>query len=65
MKKCKRYVGVSCVNGSCPMALREEYEERCMDVINSCEDCPYYKGCEDCGLSGTPDCIKEDKADGK
>ena len=42
-----------------PIALREEYEEYSMDVIKSCEDCPYYKGCEDCGLSGTGECDKE------
>lgn len=65
MKRCKRYVGVTCVNGSCPIALREEYEERCMDVIKGCEDCSYYRGCEDCAWDGTPDCVKEDKADGK
>ena len=59
MSRCKNYVGLTCVNGNCPIALREEYEEYGMDVIKSCEDCPYYKGCEDCGLSGTGECDKE------
>ena len=59
MKWCSRYVGVTCTNGSCPIALREEYEERGMDVVNSCKECPYYKGCEDCAWAGTLDCIKE------
>lgn len=53
MKRCRDYVGVACVDGSCPKANAEEYEEGCMDVISRCEDCFYYKGCEDCALSGT------------
>lgn len=59
MKRCKAYVGITCVNGNCPIALREEYEEREMDVVKSCKECPYYKGCEDCAWEGTLDCIKE------
>ncbi len=58
MKICKDYVGVSCVDGTCPMAKAEEYEERCMDVVKKCSDCHYYKGCEDCALSGTEYCDK-------
>lgn len=65
MKVCKRYVGVHCVDGSCPIALSEEYEERCMDVVKSCKGCHYYKGCEDCAFDDTPDCKKEDKVNGK
>lgn len=53
---CKSYVGVSCVDGSCPIALREEYEEACMPVLYKCEDCWMYKGCEDCALEGTKYC---------
>ena len=33
MGRCKDYVGVACVDGSCPKANAEEYAERCMDVI--------------------------------
>lgn len=58
--RCKNYVGVVCVDGTCPMANREEYEECCMSLINNCEDCFYYKGCEDCALSGTEYCVKLD-----
>ena len=58
MEQCKQYVGVACVDGSCPMALSEEYEERGMDVPKSCKDCWRYKGCEDCALSGTEYCGK-------
>ena len=59
MKKCKNYCGVNCVNGNCPVALREEYEERCMDVIKDCSECPYYRGCEDCAFQGEEQCPKK------
>jgi len=55
-KRCKEYVGVACVDGSCPKANAEEYAERCMDVISDCDDCFYYKGCEDCALRDTEYC---------
>lgn len=58
--RCKAYVGVSCVDGSCPIANMEEYEERCVPLVKRCEDCFYYKGCEDCGLCDTEYCIKQD-----
>lgn len=58
-KRCRAYVGVACVDGTCPQAQREEYEERSMFVPESCEDCWMYKGCDDCALSGTEHCIKE------
>ena len=57
---CPDYVGVACVDGTCPIANREEYAERCMPVISCCRDCFYYKGCEDCAISD--DCDRmEDK----
>lgn len=55
-KRCPNYVGVTCVNGNCPVALAEEYAECCMDVISKCEDCFYYEGCKDCMLDGTEYC---------
>lgn len=61
MKICDQYTGVNCVNGSCPMANAEEYAERCMDVIRNCEECFFYKGCEDCAFSGTEYCDKDNK----
>lgn len=62
-KRCKGYCGVSCVDGSCPMANREEYAERGYDLIDSCEECHYYKGCEDCCFDGDERCCV--KFDGK
>lgn len=59
---CPDYVGVACVDGTCPVANYEEYTERCMPVISCCRDCFYYKGCEDCAISD--DCDRmEDKHD--
>jgi len=58
-KTCKGYSGISCVNGSCPIALSEEYEERGMDVVHTCSDCHYYRGCEDCAFYGTKVCVEE------
>ena len=56
MKRCREYVGVACVDGTCPMANREEYAERCIDVVDNCRECWMYKGCEDCALKGTEYC---------
>lgn len=55
-KRCRDYVGVACVDGTCPAALREEYEERCIPTVKNCRDCFYYKGCEDCALKDTEYC---------
>lgn len=60
MKRCDDYVGVACVDGTCPKANADEYAERCMDVIANCKDCFYYKGCEDCALYGTEYCPNKD-----
>lgn len=34
-------IPVQCVDGSCPMALSDEYEECGMDVVHSCDECQY------------------------
>lgn len=65
MEHCKSYVGVSCVDGTCPIANMEEYEERCMDVLKKCKDCWLYKGCEDCALYGTEHCEKVGEQNGR
>lgn len=59
MKRCRGYVGVACVDGTCPRANADEYGERCMDAVSNCDDCFYYKGCEDCALSNTGYCPKK------
>ena len=51
-KRCKDYCGLACVDGTCPMANREEYAERGYDVVHNCNECHYYKGCEDCCFEG-------------
>lgn len=59
MKICMDYVGLACVDGSCPKANAEEYAERCMEVVKNCKECFMYKGCEDCALCGTEYCQKD------
>lgn len=58
IKRCGNYVGLACVDGSCPIANADAYASRCMDMIIRCEECFYYKGCEDCALDGTAYCDK-------
>lgn len=48
MEYCKSYTGVTCINGNCPIANRDKYAERGYDIIDDCDECPYYEGCEDC-----------------
>ena len=48
--RCKGYVGIACVDGSCPIANRDEYIEYGIPAVWSCEDCHMYKGCEYCGF---------------
>lgn len=43
---CKNYVGISCIDGSCP----------CIDTVLHCENCYCNKGCVDCGLRDTEYC---------
>lgn len=52
--RCSNYVGMTCVDGSCPIALCND-EQLFLPFLN-CDDCPYYKGCEDCIFSS--DCGK-------
>lgn len=56
--RCKSYVGVACIDGSCPVANRDEYEERCIPTVKSCDECHRYEGCKDCALEGTDHCLK-------
>lgn len=59
MKYCKGYVGSACVDGSCPTALREEYEMYSLPKNFKCSECWLYKGCEDCVFAGTEHCERE------
>lgn len=47
--KCPDYVGVTCIDGSCPKALYEAHLEY-YDLMPTCENCGFYKGCSDCAL---------------
>ncbi len=55
---CVNYVGVTCVNGNCPNALADEVPD-CGYQHLSCDECGYYKGCNDCALYGTDACTYE------
>lgn len=56
MKNCNQYCGVACVDGTCPLANAEEYEERGIPTPKKCRDCFYNNGCEDCAFRGTEYC---------
>lgn len=60
---CKNYCGISCVDGTCPKANREDYEKLGMDVIKKCDDCHYYRGCDDCAFWETDICPDHEKSD--
>lgn len=59
MKYCRSYCGVACVDGTCPAANREEYEEPYVTARLNCRECFMYKGCEDCCFAGTEYCTEE------
>lgn len=47
-KFCPAYCGIACIDDICPIAY-----------VKKCENCLFYKGCEDCRFDGTEYCIKE------
>ena len=61
---CKDYVGVACINGTCPKTIKEEYEEQSRSIIH-CGQCFLNMGCEDCALAGTEYCKTEDKEESR
>lgn len=61
MTVCSGYCGVVCVDGGCPKAYQDEYSERGYYVIRKCEDCNFYKGCEDCCFKNTDMCVKNQR----
>ena len=60
-ERCKGYCGLTCVDGTCPMANRDEYAERGYYLIQDCDECFYYEGCKDCYFEGTEHCVKNTK----
>lgn len=62
MKRCENYCGVTCVNGNCPKALHNYSMENDVswdyDLPKnfSCNNCGYYKGCDDCCFYNTDLC---------
>ena len=52
---CIGYCGVACVDGSCPHA--NDYPD-----APPCDECWWYKGCEDCCFDGTEQCERRGKA---
>lgn len=54
MKWCEGYVGISCIDGSCPMTGVEEWD---IDVVRSCRECFRYRGCSDCYFQNREECI--------
>lgn len=58
--RCCNYVGVTCVDGYCPMALFYDYPD-CFDSKPDCKTCGFYKGCSDCIFSSADNscCIDE------
>lgn len=64
MDRCKDYVGVACVDGTCPVGNYHVFMAKGMPEIakafkdaGNCNDCSLYKGCEDCFLNEIPDSI--------
>lgn len=58
---CSQFCTVNCVDGSCPIALIDEYAERGMDVIYSCNECIYHTSCDDCDWQNTEMCSENRK----
>lgn len=50
---------MSCIDGSCPKANQEEYEEYGIPVVRTCFECSYYRGCEDCAGYGCDEALKQ------
>lgn len=46
-ERCINYVGVTCVDGNCPVALCADFPEY-FDSAPNCKECAFYKGCTDC-----------------
>lgn len=47
-KTCKEYTCITCINGTCPVAVAEEHEYYDVPTIKNCDECFFNNGCEDC-----------------
>lgn len=65
MEFCTSYVGVSCIDGSCPMAQSDRNGFSVKESMHICLECWHYKGCEDCALNKTNMCTRKDAKRGK
>lgn len=61
--KCREYVGAACVDGRCPIANLEEYEEIGVPVASVCQNCIFSQSCLDCVLYKTRWCSHPDKVE--
>lgn len=59
-KTCKGYIGVTCVNGNCPVAVAEEQGYY---LKMDCANCFYNMGCEDCAAPFYGLCERGNKND--
>lgn len=53
---CDSFCTVCCIDGTCPIALYEQFGGDFIDPIKSCRECPYFTSCEDCDLLNTDYC---------
>ena len=67
--KCSGFTAGACIDGSCPLALKDSDDDRIADIASdmytglfTCDDC-YHKTyeCSDCIWHGTDMCEKEVK----
>ena len=70
MNKCPEYCGVACVDGSCPLALQEQFLDIYIDsgipMIKNCKECHLNYGCLDCAnLNNKNYCPKFNESGGK
>ncbi len=59
-KRCEGYVGVTCVDGSCPNILADDYPEYDYERV-SCDECGFNNGCEDCAFYDDDLCVNQSK----
>lgn len=60
-RTCPNYLGVACIDSSCPIANADEYAERGYPVVHSCDECHYVEGCTDCYWADREDLRTQDK----